>query len=353
MNYLKTLLCLCFIIPHLSFATSGGQDGNGGGGVKVDGRYMTFYSAGFYTDSFEESSEAIPQLNELIRFFNDFKHLNPLSRIKYIKAMLPSSQRKYYKVKESSFTVEVRERLIEEYKRVIDLDDRDKIALFAITDTNSETTYLLPNFYKLTAVQQQAILFHENYWIVNNNATYSEVIQAEMTFQAYLENTHSVKRLVNLMKLTGERSDVLRATINYDLKNNTLNGLARNGQVRLISILGEDWLECHKLGLRESCYDYVAANLYSLTQRHPESLFLNFAYESAIEGRLLTMTRKSAWGSSKNYDMVKGTYSPEAFKGFYSSRIMIDLNQVKKTEAIINIIAPELKNYKHLVGLKL
>lgn len=251
-----------------------GQNGNGGGGVNRNGRYMTFYSAGFYTEPNEATASEIPQLPELMNFFSSTP-LSAATKAKYLSALTPLSDRTYYKVQPGTFTPEIRARLLAEYSRVMKVDTNE-LALFAITDTTSKATYLFPEFFSLKPVEQMAILFHEAYWIIKPSVSYQQVIQAEMTFQAYLENPTSPDRLLHWLATTGTPGDVMAASIQFDLRNKTMQGLLKGNSLALGQLLGAPFIQCMRQTPTIDCSGFVAINAYQLAAKYPSSLFLKF-----------------------------------------------------------------------------
>lgn len=284
---LKTLAILTLLALNFSGVTRAaeGQSGNGGGGISRNGRYMTFYSAGFYTEPAESTSEEVPQLQELINFFNTAPYMNPLTKVAYASKLMPSAARTYYRVQANSFTPEVRARLIAEYSRVMNVDTKE-LALFAITDTTSQTTYLFPEFFGLTPIEQKAILFHETYWLTKPDSTYAQVVQAEMSFQAYLENPSSPDRLLNWLRTSGTNGDLMQAAAQTDLQTKAINGLLSHGGIALGSILGADFIQCRLHGERQSCKPFIQLNLYALSQKYPKSVFMRLLFDAASRNKL-------------------------------------------------------------------
>lgn len=281
----STLLILMLSLISQAYAAEG-QSGNGGGGISRNGRYMTFYSAGFYTEPAESTSEEVPQLQELVSFFYTTPYMNAITRVAYASKLMPSSARSYYKVQANSFTPEIRARLIAEYSRVMNVDTKE-LALFAITDTTSQTTYLFPEFFSLTPVEQKAILFHEAYWLIQPRSDYSHVVQAEMSFQAYLQNPASPDRLLNWLRNSGTSGDVMKASLQTDLQTKAMDGLIkRNNEIVLGDILGADFFHCRAQGETSSCVPFIQVNLYTLSQKYPKSLFIRLLLDAANRDKL-------------------------------------------------------------------
>jgi len=260
------------------------DSGNGGGGVYRNGRYMTFYTAGVYV---ETDSRDVPQLNELQKLINTNAYLNNVLKSKYISAIMPSINRQYYKVSANSFTPELRARLIEEYGRVTGIH-QSELALFAITDTNSGNTYLFPEYYKLAPIEQKAILFHEAYWLVNPSHTYEEVVRAEISFQSYLSNPGSADHFLRWTEVLGTKKEALLAAIKYDISTKSLKGLInKDYSIDLHDIFGKKWVHCLNSDVKAlKCRPLITTNIYSLTMKYPNSLFLKILYRQSASGKL-------------------------------------------------------------------
>ena len=306
---MKTLITLLMLaLSAAAFADSeGGQDGNGGGGVIVGGRYMTFYSAGFYTEPKPIAEEMkIPGLNKVLSFLQEFPHLTKASKAELMTALVPSSSRQYFKVQKDKFTNTVRKRLLAEYARVTE-QPVESLVIFAVTDSYSKTTYLLPEFYSLKEQDQEAILVHEAYWIVHPKSLYNTVIDAEKSFQAVLDEPEDSARVYDMVKHFGTDSDVFSFVVRDDQRSGALDGLLQEDPVPGIvgapplrsecrgyeadravpvinvkDLLGEDYLKCG--GQLNGCSQYLIPQLYSLKQRFPKSLFIRFLFDKASAG---------------------------------------------------------------------
>lgn len=267
-----------------AFAHAGdGQSGNGGGGIRRNGIYQTFYSAGFYTEPNELAISEVPQLEELIHFFNSEIPLGVRTQAQFVSQLLPTTFRKYFKVESSAFTPEVRARLLEEYSRQMKADKSD-LAIFAITDTKSRNTYLLPEFYALKPIEQQAILFHEAFWLRFPRTTYQQVIRAEIAFQSYLERPESGDRFYRFLETIEFRQGVLTAVVKRDLKTGALNGLVKGKRyISAKDLLGKEYYVCNFEGSAD-CLGLVVANIQNLLIKYPNSLFLKFLLNCILSG---------------------------------------------------------------------
>ncbi len=307
-NFAKGLLILTALTASLAHA---GQGGNGGAGVNINGRLKTFYSAGFYVEPIEATTDEVPQLGALINFFSSSSYMSELTKVQFVQALVPSSARNYYKVQQNTFTPEVRARLIAKYGEIMHVNTSE-IAIFAITDQTSSTTYLFPEFYSLTPIEQQAILFHEAYWIVHPNATYEQVIQAEMALQGYLENPNSSERALRWIKSVGKPGDVLLATIRSDLKSGAMKGLVSGEKMSLVNLLGNQFFDCQAHGFGPECVSFVKTHAYELTVKYPRSLFLKLFYESLTENHLIFKSNYEYYTKYSTLDQNFGEWQLKA-----------------------------------------
>ena len=265
-----------------TWAITENEKGNGCGGVIRNGRYMTFYSAQIYVEKRNLNLKQLPQLENLMSFFTKNRRFftDGISSL-FLNALNPTSTRRYYNVKKDQFTDEVYQRIISEYRKNTQVSERDELTLFAVTDTNSRTTYLLPSFYKLNPIEQQTVLFHEAYWIVYPHFDYKSVINAEIAMQYYLENPEDNSALLELVKQTGSRIVEINAAIMLDLQSNSLDGLlVKTGTIRgieLKTLFGESYFSCLLEGedvFFRRCEGSLFSNIYRLRERYPHSLFL-------------------------------------------------------------------------------
>lgn len=216
---MKTLLILLTITMSAAYAGPR-VTGNGGGGIKKNGVYKTFYSSGAYINP-EEVTE-IPGADIYRSTILSLAGKGE-STSQLFAAALPMGDRKFYNILEDRMDDATMKRLIEEYARVVS-QPADDLTIFAITDIATKTTYLLPNFYKLSENEQATILFHEAYWILNPKADYAKVVNAEMIFQEFLELKESGKYNHKLPRLLGtllsDPTLALQSAVKEDMRTN-------------------------------------------------------------------------------------------------------------------------------------
>jgi hypothetical protein len=212
-----------------------GHDGNGGGGIYANGEYKTFYSAGLFVNAIPKSLQTSAGLNQLVRQISASPYLTTPIKTRLLKAILPASNRNYYDVQANRFGDEVQARLKAEYERATKTS-AEQIVLYAVTDTNSKNTYLLPNFYRLNLYGQMAILFHEAMWILTPDSTYASIIGAEVTFQAYLEQSNDYASVQRFIRLVGGVADEARLAYNWDKRTGIIraNGTIVDGNQSMV-----------------------------------------------------------------------------------------------------------------------
>lgn len=275
-----------------------GQDGNGGGGVVKNGNYMTFYSAGLYVEPTQSASgptqTPVPGLNEVISYISKLPYLSYKSKGPMLNALVPTDRRTYYVASPEALTSAVRARLLAEFQRVTGVDTAN-LKLFALTDTQTQTTFLLPEFFRLRLADQEAILFHEAYWIMHPDAQYNDVVKAEMAFEAALQSPNDLARVYDFASRVGSSDETyatkLQWAVSMDLNSGALNGLVqkdRNGYyIPLNAFLGQDFAACESavltpdisefffgLPVSSECMALYNLDANQLSAQYPKSVLL-------------------------------------------------------------------------------
>lgn len=273
------------ILAVSSVSMAGSDMGNGGAGIHQGSRYMTFYSAGFYTEPNPVQDEVdVPGIGEFISFMKTGSFLDERVRMELIRTVLPSSGHEYYRVTPNYFDDKTRSRLVSEFSRITGLPEPD-IELFAVTDTRAKRTYLLPKFFSLSKSDQVAILFHETYWLLHPDSDYPTVVAVEKAFQASFEQPTNLARAYELVKYLGKKGDALALAIQIDLQNSAFQGLVTPKGIPLPDLLGNDYIACWNAHHDQSCNSLLSAHLYELTQTYPRSLLLKRFYKKVSETR--------------------------------------------------------------------
>lgn len=161
-------------------AYRGTNSGGGGGSFFRNGSYLTFGSAKIKLD---RCLSEVPGL----KIYNDaVMRLSIMPKYKG-QLLTSASKRCYLKINESELTPEITKDLINRYKKVIGIPDKeDDVRVIAFTDRD-HNTYLLPGYDSLKPVEQAAMLFHETIWDLDYKMTYYFAIESEIEFQRYVE----------------------------------------------------------------------------------------------------------------------------------------------------------------------
>lgn len=181
---MKVLICI--LISFFSFfAYTGTEIQNGGAGLYIDGKVATFESA--KVDVEEISFLNFPSLFELSYEIGKLS-LDPVIKSKMLGLLSPSRERKYYKINEKNLNKDVVEKIKNDYlKELGNIKEGSEIAIFAITNVNTQITMLMPDFFKLTVLEKQVVLFHELMWLTGKVSNLSEMLDLEIKFQRMIE----------------------------------------------------------------------------------------------------------------------------------------------------------------------
>jgi hypothetical protein len=209
------------IMMLASIQTYAGQDGGGGGVIKRDGMYLTFGSAKVKVGYL--GMQQVPGLDLLISVL-EANHRGIPAEFQglLLNAVLPSNERRYFKIDQSQLNIATYTKLIAEYSKLLKNQiDPNALDLAAITIQND--TFLLPPFFQLKPAEQAAILFHESIWIIKPDIQYDELVSAEVTMQNHIEQfgTNSVYDLELLLvigQIFNSPSVVFAAALNEDIK---------------------------------------------------------------------------------------------------------------------------------------
>ena len=266
-------------------AHAGNESGHGGAGVFDQGEYKTFYSEGLYVEpqpTYAPPFE-VPGLDRLIASLHKLTIITPEARTRWVGAAIQSPNHAYYKVVPNSLTPEIKARLLAVFERVTHVPTAN-LRLFALTDTAQKETFLLPEFFQLSTEDQAAILFHETYWLAHPKATYSEVVGAEMAFQATITQPDDPLPAMDLVSRIGNHSEVVAYAARTDVDSGALRGMIRpDSSVTLEDLFGADYLACrgsYPYGYWEDhCIELLVAQFSKLSAAYPKSLFLRIFME--------------------------------------------------------------------------
>jgi hypothetical protein len=264
----------------LAQADNSAPQDHGGGGVLQNGKYMSFYTAGLYTEPTPVVMTQVPSLDGLINFLNKFEYLSDETKLKWINLILPSGSHQYYRAQDDKLSPVIQDRLLEEYARLTK-QAKASIRLFAITDTNSRITFLLPDFYKLNSLDQMGILMHEALWLVYPRSDYSFIVNSEMTIEAAIDQPTNTNRVSEALKYLGNSVDQLILAVRADEKSGALKNMtSRGGSISLKKIFGASWVKCMDNGSDGDCFRYANQVVYQNIVSHPNSLLLRAIYSS-------------------------------------------------------------------------
>jgi hypothetical protein len=278
-----------------AWGAQGAEGGNGGGGVVKNGNYMTFYSAGLYVQPTVGSAPAkIPGLDALTSYVQKLSILGYASKSTLLSAITPTPDRQYFVADPEQLTAEVKKRLLAEFQRVTNVDP-SQLTLYALTDTESKTTFILPDFFKLNANDQVSILFHEAYWILHPKSSYNDVVNAEMAFEAALMSPSNLARVFDFVRWVGNGSEIYDAEVKWDLASGSLEGLTKKDKygvyIPFAKIFNQELISCinsvmtsensytriHFNGgfeLGEDCYPFLTVSTSALAAQYPKSSVL-------------------------------------------------------------------------------
>lgn len=290
-------LFLCHLPAHAD------RIGNGGGGVfnEETGEYKTFHGAGFRVEQAYLTDSGLPELAELRNIVRGLG-LVSIHQAKVLEQLVPSHGRKYFRVAAKTFTRDEYEKIKDEYRRVFN-DDRINIAIYAITDTGEASTYILPEFEKLSRQEKLSILFHETLWMLAPEASYRDILRVDDYMARYLksrspESQFQLIAALDAFLLKGREegslwgdSDAFRPmsllgwAFGKDMQSGALKGLvASNGAISLGRLLGPEAVQCFANrndrssdamdSATSACAPLMKAYLLELSDKNPRSLFL-------------------------------------------------------------------------------
>jgi hypothetical protein len=291
--------CLATGIQNLAF---GNREGNGGAGIKRGGRTMTFYRAGKIGVKYNSETgmsdglRTVDGLNELVQFVDQLKMLSPTQKGELLGAIYPTEKRKYYEVDEDWLNSDQAARILSEYRQLKGIGE--DLELFALTDTFTGTTFILPAFHRLESITEKAaIMFHEAYWIVKPSSKYEEVYNLEVAFQAYIEDPTNESKLLNFVIQYGVGPiQMMKFAYQQDMQNGFINdGQLKYGSDSLAisfnNVVGPDWMSCVGDSLSGSssdskCSVFLIDNAKKILGRFRNSLFAKVFLQSALAHRI-------------------------------------------------------------------
>jgi hypothetical protein len=277
--------------PSSNFSVGGVGQG-GGAFVKKDGIWMSFYEAGLYVKPVAPGEQVgapnLPEIQEVVQIIMGLDFISIKKKQEIVASLMPQDggdirARRYFIANPDLMTEENYKRIIEVYSKKTNLNP-DQISLAAVTDIPNRTTYLLPGYFdpSVSHKARLANIFHEAYWLMFPNATYNDVISAEMAFQAVLENPKDGAALYDFAIRVGvNNQEAARIRLAWEIQSGALKGFVdQNNQFKLIDLIGKEAAKCFKDGSAydrfdtTECHQYVMMNLTKLVNQYPKSTTL-------------------------------------------------------------------------------
>lgn len=313
------LFLVCTFLSLSGLAIS--HVGNGGGGLLIQGKYMTFYSAHVLIEKTPLGPEEIPGMSFLRDQISQLAMDNE-SRGHLFDMIFPRTTRRYFKADKNQISEKDRKALIAEYSKLMKVPTK-QVVLFALTNPKTGNTFLMPEFFKLsTATAQAAILFHESSWVQNPEQSYAQVVAAEESSQAYFENPSDAAKYLSfyrmLSSLLEEPRLTAKAGLAFDQKLHLPWGLdAKNHRFLISELVGEKFLRCYFRDYRETptpyrttvaevcTYGALVDYLTSVALKYPNSLFVQglLDYANEPKWRQLWLTTFSPYEKSADHNV--------------------------------------------------
>ncbi len=305
-------LALTFIGSLLLLDFAFGQfTGNGAGGIKKTGHIMTFKTAGIKISAPDEltvqrGKKDVPGLQKLMNLWsNEIQFISLYDRSKILTSLANFGNRRYYDIDRDWLTSKKRSELISIYRQETDQKE-DDLTIFALTDPETMTTFLIPEFYDLNEVEQQSILMHEAEWIRRPKISYKQILFLESSFQSYLEDTNDFERQMNLALALDFKDDLVAFALQKDQqdgriskKGDILTDGSQSIKLSFGQILGSDYFKCaessrseyrgsseYRAHIKRSCYQFIWQNARRLKETFPQSYFINLVYWATYNQQL-------------------------------------------------------------------
>lgn len=270
---------LMFLFGTKSFAFVDGQEfGNGAGGYKNAKGIVTYQSAKLPVDGTSLELKDIPGLTDLAVEIQKMP-LKAEQRSEMLRWIYPSGkQRTYYKLSDKRLNGANRKQIIKEYSKLMHISEKN-VVIFAVTNKLGQT-FLLPEFYKLNTIQQEAILLHEGLWFFDMQFSYKDVVTTEIAAQALFQDKGaSYASYFQFYRAIGEifshkephPETLVRAAINYDQ--------TQTPQILMQDLLGSDFVECYRherwqsINDGSSCTDHLVVALLGSMQGSKHAMF--------------------------------------------------------------------------------
>ena len=304
---MKAISWIFTAILTINLASTYAQE-NGAGGIKKNGVYKSLYSAGVKISADPETD--IPGAELYTKTISSLVSGDIATNL--LGAALPLGARTFYKIVDDEANKNAVKQILGEYIKITG-EDINNLAVFALTERDTKTTYLLPSFYKLKKSEQAAVLFHEANIIMLEATTPVKLVYAEMAFQEYIEKDQagswSNKLPKVLEELTGLTDIAFFHALQADARLKTtpeLIDVDTNifisrffGESCALSILpGHKWLFGTLLPPMSVDISYASlacqynrssvSDIVTLMSRYPKSYFLKELVDYVLNGGVLT-----------------------------------------------------------------
>lgn len=275
---------MAFALLFANLTIAGTVSGGGGGGIKRDGKYLTFGSARVQIGLVP--IRETPGLNLLKTVVMNIP-LASYYKGQLQRAIYPVGDRVYYKINTSDLSESTKLELLKSYREVLNnsLDTPDEIAFFGVTA--GKETFLLPEFFLLNEIQQAAILFHEALWVINPKLSYAEVVDAEIKMENFIQsngpnyNTYDQDLFSVFNKVFKNSALGLLAAATDDFNSGRLKPfLNRKNRLPISWIIGENNLACGIVVGNTVGYDvrvrtnHIQSHIANQIAKYPEIKFL-------------------------------------------------------------------------------
>jgi|GEM_PF-4094758 len=206
---LKVIITVHLFVTLLlsSAALADRRVGNGGGGLTVDGNYLTFPETGAKIEG--RRLLQIPELTHLSQVLSKLE-ISPNIFQTLMPSLYPSFKRSYYEV--TSVDPMAMEQIRKIYSQLFKIAP-EKVVVYAVTDADTQKTFLLPDFFKLNDLQKSVVLFHEWIWAANAEVTYEDVLVGDQLFWSFQQDPTQYYELSLYLAQMFKNPDILLGPI--------------------------------------------------------------------------------------------------------------------------------------------
>jgi hypothetical protein len=264
------------------------------------GFILILSSSGFAGESKALEPTQIPGMEFLLQQVAALR-VTPGLKSKLSGFVTPTAGRTYFAAEKSRVPAEEYQHLRQRYADLMKIPV-DQVVLLAVTNAQTRETFLLPEFFQLkTIAEQAALLLHESLWLETPQKNYEDVVTTEQAAQAFFENPAEPKNYygfyLKLAVFFDEPASLLQASLEFDKRGSypwmPPEANPSRAGVLLNQFLGEKYLRCYfkeapkKFLAPESCNDELLMDLAISSAQYPDSLFLKSFIEYLHFGKVL------------------------------------------------------------------